>query len=83
MKREIYDKMVYSFKPEILDATKHLKGEKAETKPLYQRVPEVVKSKHDYIQMKRIEYEENNGCSFRPEINQKVFHISLIEKIKL
>lgn len=69
---------MYSFNPEILDTTKHLKGEKAEAKPLYQRVPEVLKSKNEYIQMKRIEYEENNGCSFKPEINQKVI-FSIIE----
>ncbi len=72
--------MVYSFKPEILDVSKHLKGEKAENKPLYKRVPEVVKSKNEYMQMKRLEYEETQGCSFKPEINQKVLHFLIYTK---
>lgn len=72
LKREVYDKMIFSFKPEVQETIKHLKGEKADQKPLYERIPEVVKKQNELLQQKRIEIDEQKLYSFKPEINPKV-----------
>ena len=65
--------MVYSFKPEIEETLKHIKGEKALEKPLYKRLNEVIKSKNEALQRMRFEAEDDKKLTFHPEINSKVF----------
>ena len=71
--------MVYSFKPEVEETLTHLKGEKALEKPLYQRIPELMKTKNETLQRMRFEVEEDKKLTFQPEINPKVriFYIFL------
>ena len=65
--------MVYSFKPELEETLTHLKGEKALEKPLYQIIPEVMKTKHETLQRMRFEVEEDKKLTFQPEIDPKVY----------
>ncbi|CAD8134977.1 unnamed protein product [Paramecium octaurelia] len=61
----------FSFKPEISQIGAVLKGEKQFTKPLYERIDEVMKKKQEELLQKQQELQQQSDVTYQPKISQR------------
>ncbi|EAS02389.1 hypothetical protein TTHERM_00727490 (macronuclear) [Tetrahymena thermophila SB210] len=71
LKRKYEDSKTYPFKPNIEESIKALKGNAAFTKPLYQRVDEVVKERQESRLQLQMQTQNDQQYTFKPILNPK------------
>ncbi|EGR33333.1 hypothetical protein IMG5_056050, partial [Ichthyophthirius multifiliis] len=76
LKRKHENSQIYTFKPDIQQSISNLKGELAFTKPLYQRLQQVMQEKQENLLELQIKNQNDNQYTFKPELNQKTYQIA-------
>jgi hypothetical protein len=73
LKHEAAEQEQYPFKPNIAESVAVLKGEKADIKPIHDRLHDILKKKQEFLHALKAEAEaQNPDLTFKPRLNQYV-----------